>query len=126
MYRFFDAATWMIPPALPIFFGVCQSISLQRLSKQLIFAVDPAKTVIASDVEVMCFDKTGTLTKNAMEVVGYSDYNNNDISKVLLKPDNMKQEILIKSFASCHGVYLVENEYLGDELDIRMLEFSEY
>ena len=38
----------------------------------------------------MCFDKTGTLTKNTMEVVGYSDYNNNDISKVLLKADDMK------------------------------------
>ena len=74
----------------------------------------------------MCFDKTGTLTKNTMEVVGYSDYNNFDISKILPKADNLKQEILIKSFASCHGVYLVENEYLGDELDIRMLEFSEY
>ena len=86
--------------------------------------MDPDKTIVASDIEVVCFDKTGTLTKNTMEVVGYSDYNNYDISKILVKADNKKQEILIKSFASCHGVYLVENEYLGDELDVRMLEFS--
>lgn len=62
IYRLFDAATWMIPPALPIFFNICQTISLLRLGKKKILATDPAKVVVAGDVSVMCFDKTGTLT----------------------------------------------------------------
>jgi cation-transporting ATPase 13A2 len=80
----------------------------------------------------MCFDKTGTLTKNSMEVVGFEDFTNNTLETVINyenntnNDNNFKRNILFKSFATCHGVYVVENEYMGDELDVKMLEFSKY
>ncbi|EAR89099.1 E1-E2 ATPase family protein (macronuclear) [Tetrahymena thermophila SB210] len=125
IYRFFDTATWMIPPALPIFFSVCQTVSLLRMGTKKILATDPAKVVVAGDVSIMCFDKTGTLTKDSMETYGYSDHNCNKI-KQSLEYESEKEKLLHKFFGSCHGVYLVNGKNLGDELDVRMLEFSQY
>ncbi|KAL4468757.1 hypothetical protein ABPG74_005260 [Tetrahymena malaccensis] len=125
IYRIFDVLTWIIPPALPIFFSICQTISLLRLGKKQILATDPAKVVVAGDVSIMCFDKTGTLTKDSMEIYGYCDYLCNQI-KQKLAFESEKEKLLHKFFGSCHGVYLVNGENLGDELDIRMLEFSQY
>ena len=36
----------------------------------------------------------------------------------------MQKEILFKMFATCHGVYIIENEKCGDQLDVSMEEFS--
>lgn len=63
----------MIPPALPIFFSICQTISLIRLSRKNVIGTDPAKLVVASEVSVMCFDKTGTITTDNIEVSGFTD-----------------------------------------------------
>ncbi|KAL4468761.1 hypothetical protein ABPG74_005264 [Tetrahymena malaccensis] len=125
IYRFFDTATWMIPPALPIFFSVCQTVSLIRMGTKKILATDPAKVVVAGDVSIMCFDKTGTLTKDSMETYGYSDHSCQKI-KQSLECESEKEKLLHKFFGSCHGVYLVNGINLGDELDVRMLEFSQY
>jgi cation-transporting ATPase 13A2 len=62
--RFADTFTWMIPPAMPIFFGWCMTFSLYRLKKKGIFGTNPEKTLVAGRVTTMCFDKTGTLTTN--------------------------------------------------------------
>ena len=38
----------------------------------------------------------------------------------------VKNKQLFKSFAACHGSYLVDNELIGDPLDVAMLNFSNY
>ncbi|EAR89096.2 E1-E2 ATPase family protein (macronuclear) [Tetrahymena thermophila SB210] len=125
VYRFFDTVTWMIPAPLPIFFSICQTISLIRLGIKKVLATDPAKIVVAGDVSIMCFDKTGTLTKDQMELYGYCDYTCKKIKESLIV-ESKQEELLHKFFGSCHGVYLVNGVNLGDELDIRMLEFSQF
>lgn len=89
--RFLDTLMWIIPPALPIFFSVCQTIALIRLTKLNIFATDPAKVVVASDLTVMCFDKTGTLTQDSMEVKGYYDNTCKDIKQAINDEKGMKK-----------------------------------
>ncbi|KAL4468758.1 hypothetical protein ABPG74_005261 [Tetrahymena malaccensis] len=125
VYRFFDTVTWMIPAPLPIFFSICQTISLLRLGVKKVLATDPAKVVVAGDVSIMCFDKTGTLTKDQMEIYGYCDNTCSKIKESLIV-ESKQEELLHKFFGSCHGVYLVNGENLGDELDIRMIEFSQF
>ncbi|KAL4500620.1 hypothetical protein ABPG72_003044 [Tetrahymena utriculariae] len=125
VYRFFDTVTWMIPAPLPIFFSICQTVSLIRLGIKKILATNPAKVVVAGDVSIMCFDKTGTLTKDLMEIYGYSDYTCSKIKESLII-ESKQEGLLHKFFGSCHGVYLVNGQNLGDELDIRMLEFSQF
>ena len=71
MYRFLDAITWVIPPALPIFISMCMTFSLVRLKRINIFGIDPQKSLIAGKVNTICFDKTGTLTTIGIDVFGY-------------------------------------------------------
>lgn len=43
-----------------------------------------------------------------------------------LQKQNNEVNILYKLFSTCHGVYKVNNELLGDELDKAMFEFSQF
>lgn len=74
-YRFFDALTWIIPPALPIFISMCMTYSLVRLRELGVFGIDPQKSLIAGKVNTVCFDKTGTLTTIGIDVYGYMECN---------------------------------------------------
>ncbi len=38
----------------------------------------------------------------------------------------MHNNVLLKAFACCHSVHLVNNELIGDEIDVKMLKFSKY
>ncbi|EGR29200.1 hypothetical protein IMG5_160690 [Ichthyophthirius multifiliis] len=121
----FHSLTNMIPPAVPVMFSLCQTVALVRLGYSNIIAVNPSKTVVASEIQVFCFDKTGTLTKNNMDVIGFCDSNIEDlITEVPNQIKDEKQKILLDAFGTCHGVYLDDGEYLGDELDVKMVQFS--
>jgi|NOAtaT_7_FD_contig_21_4904612_length_209_multi_4_in_0_out_0_1 cation-transporting ATPase 13A2 len=37
---------------------------------------------------------------------------------------NRKDNILFKLFSTCHGAYKIENEIIGDSLDVEMQAFS--
>ena len=43
-------------------------MSLVRLRNKGVLGVNPAKTVIAGNVKLVCFDKTGTLTTLIIDV----------------------------------------------------------
>ena len=45
--RLFDAISWIMPPALPIFFQLVKTFSLVRLKKNGVLGVDPDKTLTA-------------------------------------------------------------------------------
>jgi cation-transporting ATPase 13A2 len=73
--RLADAVTWILPPAMPIFFSICQTVALIRIRKENILAVNPEKMAVAGKVTHMCFDKTGTLTTLGISVHGYIEVN---------------------------------------------------
>ncbi|EAR92742.1 P-type family IC HAD ATPase (macronuclear) [Tetrahymena thermophila SB210] len=126
-YRLFDTITWIVPPFLPIFQSLSLTFSLMRLRNNNIFGIEPQKTLIAGKVTHMCFDKTGTLTTIGIDVNGY--YGSN-LTKMLTIKDVKKEEfednIHFKLFSTCHGAYLLNNELVGDMLDIEMLKYSQY
>ena len=62
LLRACNVITWVIPPSLPIFFSLNQTLALIRLSKKEVIGLFPDKLVAAGDCELACFDKTGTLT----------------------------------------------------------------
>lgn len=67
-FRFVDFLGWTFPPTFPIYFNVAYSFAIRRLKSREILCTEPEKTVLASNMKIMCFDKTGTLTENAVEV----------------------------------------------------------
>lgn len=76
--RFADSLTWLLPPALPIFYSICQTFAVYRLRNRDIISINSEKVVVAGGLEIMCFDKTGTLTINGMEVYGYTPVTPNE------------------------------------------------
>ncbi|KAL4467819.1 hypothetical protein ABPG74_013154 [Tetrahymena malaccensis] len=126
-YRFFDTVTWIIPPFLPIFAAISQTLAMMRLRLFHIYGIDPQKTFISGKVTHMCFDKTGTLTQNGMNVYGYyNEHLDQMITKQMVQDQNRLNDIQHKLFGTCHGAYLINDELVGDMLDIEMVKFSGY
>jgi cation-transporting ATPase 13A2 len=125
--RFFDMVGWAIPPSFPIIFNVCYSVSLYRFRKQNIFGTEPYKTIVSGKVTVVCFDKTGTLTQNGMELNSSYKFVGDQQGDVIPAQTQLApNDLLCKLMASCHTVRRVCEEFLGDELDLRMFLYSEF
>lgn len=106
--RFFDALTWIIPPALPIFFSYAQGFALIKLVRQDVYGSNPAKTEMAGRVDTVCFDKTGTLTH--IGLIGKECYPNTPQVKRVM--------------ACCHHLLEVNGTLVGDPLEVEMQKLS--
>lgn len=121
--RFFDMVGWVIPPTFPIYFNLCYSFALYRLRRQQIFGTEPTKTITAGKVRTICFDKTGTLTENRanLHVIVRA---NGQTSMAWDFKQKSESDPVLRLFGCCHTVRHISGEFLGDELDLRMFEFS--
>lgn len=43
-----------------------------------------------------------------------------------LTKEKIEESIHFKLFSTCHGVYKLDDELVGDMLDIQMLKYSKY
>ncbi len=104
-------------------------------------------------LDVICFDKTGTLTEDGLDVLGirimtrhqrfgfvtqslYSMADSSRLSELLSdtssKPDSDSAlargfdnyNIIIRIMATCHSLRVVDDELLGDPLDVKMFQFT--
>ncbi|CAD8208856.1 unnamed protein product [Paramecium octaurelia] len=125
--RFWDALTWIVPPALPIFVSMCQTYSLVRLRQKGIFGIDPNKSLVAGKINTICFDKTGTLTTIGIDMFGYQLRNQTKFGKFIQKNQvNYKNSLEFKLFATCHGTYEIEGDLMGDSLDVELFKFTDF
>lgn len=67
--RFLDNIVWSIPPSMPIFFNICKTASLVRLSSIGINGSNADKIESAGRIDTCCFDKTGTLTTLGLKAI---------------------------------------------------------
>lgn len=132
LLRLADVIISTIPPALNVYFQFPINFSIIRLKSKGILGLQPQKIRDAGNIKICCFDKTGTLTENGLEVYGF--YEKDEKNELKLKlTENCKEEIdifpkklIVKLFATCHNNCLIEDELLGDVLDIKMFHFSQY
>lgn len=110
--RFFDAITWIIPPALPIFFAISKTVSLIRLNLNGILGSNPEKIQSAGIIDTVCFDKTGTLTNLGLKVYGHWAIGD--------------ETFVWQIMASCHHLTLIDKELMGDPLEIEMAKYSKW
>ncbi|KTW30208.1 hypothetical protein T552_00686 [Pneumocystis carinii B80] len=140
--RGLDLITIVVPPALPATLIIQTNFAVSRLKKHQIYCISPSKVNISGKINVMCFDKTGTLTEDDFGVLGVkvvddstnrlgeihnkaqtltfytSNYNN-------LKPTD-KENAMLYAMATCHSLRLINNKLVGDPLDIKMFNFTEW
>jgi len=137
--RALDLITIIVPPALPATLTIGTNFALSRLKKSSIFCISPQRVNIGGKLDVVCFDKTGTLTEDGLDVLGvhsvtpyphkFSDLI--ETSQALLKdtqgskPDQSPFISLFNTMATCHSLRLVDDELIGDPLDLKMFEFTD-
>lgn len=139
--RALDLITIVVPPALPATLTIGTSFALSRLKSKQIFCISPQRVNVGGKLDLMCFDKTGTLTEEGLDILGVrvvtrlgtrftdiltnpkellSDHNTNTESKEHTDTRNAA----LYTMATCHSLRIVDDEPVGDPLDLKMFEFT--
>lgn len=139
--RALDLITIVVPPALPATLTIGTNFALSRLKGKQIFCISPQRVNVGGKLDAVCFDKTGTLTEDGLDVLGV---------RVVQQPANRFSEILTDSMsvvpgasyerdptihyganksilytmATCHSLRLIDDELVGDPLDLKMFQFT--
>lgn len=93
-------------------------------------------------LDIVCFDKTGTLTEDGLDVLGARIVTRGQGFSELLSEtsegffthassadsayDLEKQNKIIYTMATCHSLRVVDDELLGDPLDVKMFQFTNW
>ncbi|KAF1985978.1 hypothetical protein K402DRAFT_454662 [Aulographum hederae CBS 113979] len=141
--RALDLITIVVPPALPATLSIGTNFALSRLKQKQIFCISPQRVNVGGKLDIVCFDKTGTLTEEGLDVLGV---------RVVQRPLNRFSDILTDAYdilprgardrdptidfnvhkailwtmATCHSLRMVDEELIGDPLDVKMFQFSRW
>ncbi|KAI5790094.1 hypothetical protein EDC01DRAFT_616492 [Geopyxis carbonaria] len=139
--RALDLITIVVPPALPATLTIGTSFALSRLKKHNIFCISPQRVNISGKLDVICFDKTGTLTEDGLDVLGVHCVRKDseqftELFKTVSElqtgvdtssPNDVSSfESLFHTMTTCHSLRLIDNELVGDPLDLKMFEYTSW
>ncbi|KAK1760725.1 hypothetical protein QBC47DRAFT_355886 [Echria macrotheca] len=141
--RALDLITIVVPPALPATLTIGTNFSLSRLKKKHIFCISPQRVIVGGKLDLMCFDKTGTLTEEGLDILGVRvvERSTNRFGDTLtdpqaIVPDNTHgsgiqssddtRKAALYTMATCHSLRSVDDELVGDPLDLKMFEFTRW
>lgn len=117
-----DLITIVVPPALPAAMTVGRMVAQRRLEKNKIYCTSPRTINVSGSIDCICFDKTGTLTEDGLDmwgVVAASDLKfQSPVKDIASLPIN---DLLI-GMVTCHGITIIDNQAVGDPLDLKMFE----
>ncbi|KAI9144956.1 hypothetical protein BKA69DRAFT_1052263 [Paraphysoderma sedebokerense] len=133
--RALDLITIIIPPALPATMSVGTSFAISRLRRSEIFCISPSRVIISGKVNIMCFDKTGTLTEEGLDVLGVQcvRHSRGQFDDLRRSVDYLPSEFtstagdippMLHALAACHSLKTVNEECVGDPLDLKMFEWT--
>ena len=148
-----DLITTTVPPSLPACLGIGISYAINRLKNYGILCIDRDRVNIAGKVDIIVFDKTGTLTEDYLDIYGYRPIKltKNDVfefdnfikdikpfsEKAYIHYKNKKlkneknknldlNQFFIECLASCHTCCIINNKLIGDSIDVKMFESSNW
>ncbi|XP_041061868.1 cation-transporting ATPase 13A2 isoform X2 [Carcharodon carcharias] len=119
--RVLDLITIIIPPALPAAMTVGTIYAQNRLKKYGIFCISPPRINICGKLKLICFDKTGTLTEEGLDIWGAVLVGGKTFEPIVHDIRHVSGPML-HALATCHSVTLLNNEPIGDPLDLKMIE----
>ncbi|KAK4337200.1 hypothetical protein RND71_043299 [Anisodus tanguticus] len=124
-----DLITIIIPPALPAAMTVGVVYAQSRLKKQEIFCISPRSINISGCLNCICFDKTGTLTEDDLSFSQILPVNLDTVTYELPieNPSSLKTyNKLIGCLTTCHSLTLIDSKLIGDPLDQKMFEATNW
>ncbi|ROW15439.1 hypothetical protein VPNG_02325 [Cytospora leucostoma] len=141
--RALDLITIVVPPALPATLTIGINFALNRLKSKNIFCISPQRVNVGGKIDIMCFDKTGTLTEDGLDILGVRVVNRsaNRLNDILVDPAVMAkkpgaegsndesyamQKAALFTMATCHSLRSVDDELVGDPLDVKMFDFTRW
>lgn len=139
--RALDLITIVVPPALPATLTIGTNFALGRLKKRQIFCISPQRVNVGGKLDVMCFDKTGTLTEDGLDILGVRlvSRDTGRFGDVVARASDLvpyhsldrsaedryqTQRAALFTMATCHSLRSVDDELVGDPLDLKMFEFT--
>ena len=153
MKRSLDLVTTTVPPALPACIGIGITYALTRLKRDKIICINTDRVNIAGKVNMIVFDKTGTLTEDLSDIKGFlpttffegnkvifdnfiincnlnskrafHHYKNKKLSSLHDKNGDLNQ-LFIECLACCHSITRVNNKLIGDPIDVKMFESTDW
>lgn len=128
--------TSVVPPELPMQLALAVNTSLIALVKNFVFCTEPYRIPYAGKIDICCFDKTGTLTTDSINAAGVAmPPNDMSTSDPNMKPE-LEEYTLVPApqasidaslvLAACHSLVEVDNELIGDPLELAALEAVEW
>lgn len=134
MIRALDLITVVVPPALPATLSIGTSFAIGRLRKKGIFCISPNRVNVSGKVNVCCFDKTGTLTEDGLDILGVRGLERNAhrfgelIEEVHDLPlaSGTGNASFLQALATCHSLQVIDGEVMGDPLDVKMFDFTQW
>ncbi|CAG8667710.1 5684_t:CDS:10, partial [Acaulospora morrowiae] len=149
IFRALDLFTIVVPPALPTTMSIGTGFAIARLRKSEIYCISPARINVGGKLNVMCFDKTGTLTEDGLDVLGVRcvDRSGNRFSELHTSSDALSSvntnigntslgsnisytesnfSPILYAMATCHSLRSVDNKLIGDPLDLKMFDFTNW
>jgi len=129
-----DLVTIVVPPALPATLTIGTNFAISRLQKLRIYCISPSRVNVGGKLDLLCFDKTGTLTEDGLDVLGVrvmlaSQSKLGEIQRVasdLHASGDLNYRQCLHSMATCHSLRVVDDELVGDPLDLKMFQFTEW
>ncbi|KAH8683100.1 hypothetical protein BGZ60DRAFT_467457 [Tricladium varicosporioides] len=139
--RALDLITIVVPPALPATLTIGTNFALSRLRKKQIFCISPQRVNVGGKLDIICFDKTGTLTEDGLDVLGVRVAQNPSKRFSDILPDALSllpgaayerdptitydaHKAVLYTMATCHSLRVVDDELVGDPLDLKMFNFT--
>ncbi|KAK0392169.1 hypothetical protein NLU13_1667 [Sarocladium strictum] len=135
--RALDLITIVVPPALPATLTIGTNFALSRLKKKQVFCISPQRVNVGGKIDIMCFDKTGTLTEDGLDVLGVRVVSRSasTFTDVIPGPQVLEGEsaeststlrAVLHTMATCHSLRVVDEELVGDPLDQKMFQFTQW
>ncbi|XP_074108715.1 polyamine-transporting ATPase 13A3-like [Cotesia typhae] len=121
-----DLITIMVPPALPATMTVGRMIAQKRLKNREIYCTSPRAINVSGSVDCICFDKTGTLTEDGLDMWGVVPVVGNEFGKSIRSVVALPTAELLFGMASCHEITTIDESLVGDPLDLKMFESTNW
>ena len=80
---------------------------------------------MAGRVNLMCFDKTGTLTEDSLDPLGVRASVNGTFQEEEREIVNCETKLL-RILASCHSIVKLNEKFIGDPLEIKMFNATDW